>query len=161
MIVFFCNNCCYILARFFEKYVVGYILALTIDHWVRGIWPNHFWIHPSKWSFWYQMKAPIPLITPVKCYVQQILKVTILLRFRLQLLESASLGPNNLTGAMRQIWAFFWYHNLYSNRHFKKTIGTKTIIYHVWVFGQIWCELCCLKLEPLNKISSNFGIRLF
>ena len=35
-------------------------------------------IHPSKWSFWYQMRAPIFLITPVKYDMQQmlILKVT-------------------------------------------------------------------------------------
>ena len=31
------------------------------------------WIHPSKWSFWYQMKAPTFLITPVKYDMQQML----------------------------------------------------------------------------------------
>ena len=35
------------------------------------------------------------------------------------------------------IHAFFWYQNIYSNRHFKKTIGNKTQIYHVWVYGLI------------------------
>ena len=40
---------------------------------VKGAWPDHFWIHPSKWSFWYQMKAPIFLITPVKYNMQQML----------------------------------------------------------------------------------------
>ena len=45
---------------------------------VKGVWPDHLWIHSSKWSFWYQMKAPIFLINPVKSYGQQmsILKVT-------------------------------------------------------------------------------------
>ena len=39
---------------------------------------DDFWVHPSKWSFWYQMRAPIFLITPVKYDMQQmlILKVT-------------------------------------------------------------------------------------
>ena len=39
----------------------------------KDVWPDYFWIHPSKWSFWYQMKAPIFLINPVKSYGQQIL----------------------------------------------------------------------------------------
>ena len=45
---------------------------------IKGVWSDHFWIHPSKWSFWYQIKAPIFLITPVKYDMQQmlILKVT-------------------------------------------------------------------------------------
>ena len=48
---------------------------------LKGIWPDHFWIHPSKWRFWYQRKAPIFLITPVKFNVQTVqqmlhLKVT-------------------------------------------------------------------------------------
>ena len=25
---------------------------------IKGVRPDHFWIHPLKWSFWYQMKAP-------------------------------------------------------------------------------------------------------
>ena len=40
---------------------------------IKGVWPDHFWIHPSKWSFWYQMKAPIFLITSVKYDMQQML----------------------------------------------------------------------------------------
>ena len=45
---------------------------------LKGVWPDQFWIHPSKWSFWYQKKAPIFLITSVKSYGQEmlILKVT-------------------------------------------------------------------------------------
>ena len=31
---------------------------------VKGCYYDHFWIHPSNWSFWYQMKAPIFLIRP-------------------------------------------------------------------------------------------------
>ena len=42
---------------------------------VKGCYYDHFWIHRSKWSFWYRMKAPIFLITPVKFYVQQMLLV--------------------------------------------------------------------------------------
>ena len=41
-------------------------------------WPDHFCIHPSKWSFGYQMKACIFLITPVKCYMQQMLLVKVI-----------------------------------------------------------------------------------
>ena len=32
----------------------------------------------SKWSFWYQMKAPIFLITPMKFYVQEMLLVKVI-----------------------------------------------------------------------------------
>ena len=39
--------------------------------------PINFWIHPSKWSFWYQMKAPIFLITPVKYDMQQMLSLKV------------------------------------------------------------------------------------
>ena len=45
---------------------------------VKGVWPDHFWIHPSKWSCWYQMKAHIFLIIPVKFYVQQMLLVKVM-----------------------------------------------------------------------------------
>ena len=45
---------------------------------VKGCYYYHFWIHRSKWSFWYQMKAPIFLITPVKFYVQQMLLVKVI-----------------------------------------------------------------------------------
>ena len=45
---------------------------------VKGGYYDHFWIHRSKWSFWYQMKAPIFLITPVKLYVQQMLLVKVI-----------------------------------------------------------------------------------
>ena len=69
--------------------------------------------------------------------------------------------PITSTGLMRKIGAFFRYQNIYSNRHFKKTIGKKTQIYHIWVYGQIYCELCRLKLDPLHNISLNFEIRLF
>ena len=31
---------------------------------------GYFWIHPLKWSFWYRMKGPIFLITPVKYDMQ-------------------------------------------------------------------------------------------
>ena len=31
--------------------------------------PDHFWIHPSKWSFWNEMIAHIFLITTVTFYV--------------------------------------------------------------------------------------------
>ena len=44
----------------------------------NGVWPDHFWIHPLKWSFWYQMKAIIFLITPVKYYLQQMLFVKVI-----------------------------------------------------------------------------------
>ena len=44
----------------------------------KGCYYDHFWIHRSKWSFWYQMKAPIFLITPVKFYVQQMLLVKVI-----------------------------------------------------------------------------------
>ena len=40
---------------------------------IKGGYYDHVWIQRSKWSFWYQMKAPIFLITPVKFYVQQML----------------------------------------------------------------------------------------
>ena len=43
------------------------IVQVTIWGNVKGV---DFWIHPSKWSFWYQMKAPIFLITPVKYDMQ-------------------------------------------------------------------------------------------
>ena len=43
--------------------------------------------------------------------------------------------------------SFFWYQNIYSNRHFKKTIGNKTHIYHVWVYGQIECIILAQTLE--------------
>ena len=43
----------------------------------KGGYYDHFWIHRSKWSFWYQMKAPIFLITPVKFYVEQMLFVKV------------------------------------------------------------------------------------
>ena len=33
---------------------------------------------------------------------------------------------------------FFWYQNIYSNGHFKKTIGNKTQIYHVL---SLWTDL--------------------
>ena len=26
---------------------------------LKGVRPDHFWIHPSKWICWYQVKAPI------------------------------------------------------------------------------------------------------
>ena len=39
---------------------------------VKGCYYDHFWIHQSKWSFWYQMKAAIFLITPVKFYVYHV-----------------------------------------------------------------------------------------
>ena len=45
---------------------------------IKGCYYDHFWIHRSKWSFWYQMKAPIFLITPVKFYVQQMLLVKVI-----------------------------------------------------------------------------------
>ena len=44
---------------------------------IKGVWSDHFWIHPSKSSFWYQMKAHIFLITPVNFYVQQMLLVKV------------------------------------------------------------------------------------
>ena len=45
---------------------------------LKGIWSDHLWIHPSKWSFLYQMKAPIFLITPVKFHVQQMSLVKVI-----------------------------------------------------------------------------------
>ena len=45
---------------------------------LKGVWPDHFWIHPLKWSLWYQMKAPVFLIAPVKCYLQQMLLVKVI-----------------------------------------------------------------------------------
>ena len=56
---------------FFSKFEVV-IIIIVINIPVKGGYYDHFWIHRSKWSFWYQMKAPIFLITPVKFYVQQI-----------------------------------------------------------------------------------------
>ena len=48
---------------------------------LKGVWTDHFWIHPSKWSsFWYQMieiKAPIFLITPVKYDMEQMLSLKV------------------------------------------------------------------------------------
>ena len=44
--------------------------SLNIINYLKGGYYDHFWIHQSKWSFWY-MKAPIFLITHVKFYVQQ------------------------------------------------------------------------------------------
>ena len=44
----------------------------------KGGYYDHFWIHRSKWSFWYQMKAPIFVITPVKFYVQHMLLVKVI-----------------------------------------------------------------------------------
>jgi len=46
---------------------------------LKGCYYDHFWIHRSKWSFWYQMKAPILLITPVNFYVQQMLLVKVII----------------------------------------------------------------------------------
>ena len=44
----------------------------------KGGYYDHFWIHRKKWSFWYQMKAPIFLIMPVKFCVQQMLLVKVI-----------------------------------------------------------------------------------
>ena len=53
-------------------------INITVYNALKGSYYDHFWIHRSKWSFWYQMKAPIFLITPVKCYVQQMLLVKVI-----------------------------------------------------------------------------------
>ena len=45
---------------------------------IKGCYYDHFWIHQSKWSFWYQMKAHIFLITSVKFYAQQMLLVKVI-----------------------------------------------------------------------------------
>ena len=45
---------------------------------IKGCYYDHFWSHRSKLSFWYQMKALIYLITPVKFYVQQMLLVKVI-----------------------------------------------------------------------------------
>ena len=47
-------------------------------NYIKDVGPDHFWIHPLKWSFWDQMKAPIFLITPVKFYFQQMLFVKVI-----------------------------------------------------------------------------------
>ena len=57
-------------------------LSLNLKHVkdvsIKGGYYDHFWIHRLKWSFWYQMKAPIFPITAVKFYVQQMLLVKVI-----------------------------------------------------------------------------------
>ena len=43
----------------------NYSKGVSLGIFIKGVWPDHFWIHQSKWSFWYQKKAHIFLITPV------------------------------------------------------------------------------------------------
>ena len=45
---------------------------------LRGGYYDHFRRHSSRWSFWYQMKAPIFLNTPMKCYVQEMFLVKVI-----------------------------------------------------------------------------------
>ena len=62
---------------FVTYFLVSVIISYNIvsSH-VKGCYYDHFCINQLKWSFWYQMKAPI-LITPVKLYVQQMLLVKV------------------------------------------------------------------------------------
>ena len=45
---------------FMYKDIIG--LVHTICRHVKGDWPDHFWIHPSKWSFWYQIEGFLFLV---------------------------------------------------------------------------------------------------
>ena len=51
---------------------------LFLTKMLKGGYYDHFWIHRSKWSFGYQIKAPIFLITPVKFYMQHMLLVKVI-----------------------------------------------------------------------------------
>ena len=68
----------FFLLQFFPPFMFGNMSLFITRMKLKGVWPDHFWIHPSKWSFWYQKKTHIFLITPVKSYGQEmlILKVT-------------------------------------------------------------------------------------
>ena len=104
------------------------------------------------------------LITPVNFYLQQMLFVKVMSKNVTEIVvtiifeHSLLLYPIHLT----QIWAFSDYkilnhrHLLESNKHLKKTIGTKTLS----LCEHIWCEHYTLELIPLHTISSNFEIRV-
>ena len=115
-----------------------------------GVCSNHIWILPSKWTFWYEIKAPILLIMPVKFSGRQMLleKITsknlatlryhnyhpcICATFLFYL--NKSLLDLILYRCNETIRFFFWYQNLESNKHLKNNIGTKTLITCVNRFG--------------------------
>ena len=64
----------HVTSRFYFFPWAGNLVTINL----KGGYYDHFWIHRSKGSFWYQMKAPIFLIMPVKFYVQHMLLVKVM-----------------------------------------------------------------------------------
>ena len=102
----------------------------------KGVWPDHFRIIQSIWSFWYQ--TPLFSHYPSEIVVTTILTIYELsLRSRYVTFKINISWPSDFTEVMRKMGLSSDIKTSIPIGISKKTIGNKTQIYPIWVYGQI------------------------